>query len=85
MTEKTEKVNESQIDFLKPCPFCGSHGDDICVDEFWERCAEPYFVTCYRCGANGPYTNKKEKAIELWNKRVNENDCYKVQRNCGGE
>ena len=23
MTEKSEKVNESQIDFLKPCPFCG--------------------------------------------------------------
>jgi len=24
MTEKTEKVNVSQIDFLKPCPFCNS-------------------------------------------------------------
>lgn len=24
MTEKSGKVNESQIDFLKPCPFCNS-------------------------------------------------------------
>lgn len=22
MTEKSAKVNENQIDFLKPCPFC---------------------------------------------------------------
>ena len=55
---------------LRPCPFCGSQGDDIYVDEFWERYEEPYFVTCNKCGANGPYTDKKERAIELWNRRV---------------
>lgn len=68
--EKSTKVNKSQFDFLKPCPFCGS--DNIFVDEFWERYDEPYFVTCNGCGANGPYTRKKEEAIELWNRRVNE-------------
>ena len=24
MSEKSGKVNERQIDFLKPCPFCGA-------------------------------------------------------------
>lgn len=57
---------------LEPCPFCGSHGNDIYVDEFWERYDKPYFVTCHGCGANGPYADKKEKAIESWNRRVKE-------------
>lgn len=57
---------------LKPCPFCGSHGDNIYLDEFWERYDKPYFVTCLGCGTNGPYADKKEKAIELWNRRAEE-------------
>lgn len=72
MSEKSEKVNESQIDFLKPCPFCKAHGSDVYVDEFWERYDEPYFVTCHGCGACGPYADTKEKAIENWNRRVGE-------------
>ena len=55
---------------LEPCPFCGSHGDNIYVDEFWERYEEPYFVKCNRCRACGPYAGTKEKAIENWNRRV---------------
>lgn len=55
---------------LKPCPFCG--GTNVVVDEFWERYDEPYFIACNECGASGPYTHKKEEAIELWNRRVNE-------------
>jgi Lar family restriction alleviation protein len=57
---------------IKPCPFCGSYGNDIYVDEFLERYGQPYFVACNTCGACGPYTDRKEKAIELWNKRVKE-------------
>lgn len=56
-----------------PCPFCGSHGDNIYVNVFWEDHDDPYFVTkCRGCGANGPYADKKEKAIELWNRGVKE-------------
>ena len=98
MSEKTEKVNESQIDFLglpaeeglpcthvdcerlremrmtelKSCPFCNAHGNDVYVDEFWERYNNPYFVLCDKCGACGPYADTKEKAIENWNRRVKE-------------
>ena len=70
--EKSGKVNESQNDFLKPCPFCGSR-DNIHVNVFWEDHDDPYFVTkCHGCGASGPYADKKEKVIENWNRRVKE-------------
>lgn len=55
---------------IRPCPFCGC--TNVIVDEFWERYDKPYFVACDGCGASGPYTRKKEEAIDLWNKRVNE-------------
>lgn len=71
--EKSGKVNESQIDFLKPCPFCGNHRDNIYIGVFWEDHDDPYFVTkCHECGASGPYAKEKEKAIESWNRRVKE-------------
>lgn len=62
-------MNDKGID---ACPFCNAHGDDVYLDEFWERYEEPYFVTCNKCGACGPYADTKKKAIENWNMRVEE-------------
>ena len=61
------EMNDKGMD---SCPFCNAHGDDVSLDEFWERYEEPYFVICNKCGACGPYADTKEKAIENWNRRV---------------
>jgi len=49
---------------LKPCPFCGSTKLDVVLDEI-------YYVTCdtEACGADGPYSANRERAIEKWNRR----------------
>lgn len=65
MSEKSTKVNESQIDFLKPCPFCGA--DAIAWDKLYPhvRCSNHECeVAIFR------YT--LEEAIEKWNRRVKE-------------
>lgn len=58
------------MDGLKPCPFCGGKGKVVDVNGFW--CA----VICEKCNAT---TNSilcsaeyaaKEKAIEAWNRRI---------------
>lgn len=62
----TEKVNESQIDFLKPCPFCGHKA--ICDCEYPED-DEYWVVKCGYCCAM-TYSDDKKDAIRLWNTRV---------------
>lgn len=63
--EKSRKVNESQIDFLKPCPFCGSQakimhgpGDD--------------WVECMGCHCMSEMHTMESRAVEDWNRRVSE-------------
>ena len=71
MTEKSGKVNESQIDFLKPCPFCGGEAEIV----------HPYrgsmgaYIFCLNCrlsiyrGTCCDDDDVKEM-IEKWNRRV---------------
>lgn len=66
------RAEEHDRKLLKSCPFCNAHDNDVYVDEFWERYNNPYFVSCDKCGACGPYADTKEKAIENWNRRVKE-------------
>ena len=66
--EKTEKVNESQIDILKPCPFCGSTNLEIRYDE--RDCC---YIQCLMCDAwvsTGIFEPSYEDIVELWNRRV---------------
>ena len=70
MSKKSEKVNESQIDILKPCPFCGSTEVEI------DGRDEGYGVLCRNCGVWATsglwWFNDSKDAIELWNRRVKE-------------
>ena len=69
MTEKTEKVNERQIDFLKPCPFCGGEAEFI-----QEDIAGLYAVNCKECKCRTPFhfdfgEGSEKKALKVWNRR----------------
>lgn len=69
--EKSEKVNESQIDFLKPCPFCGSTDVHLVNDTGKSEVS----ITCKDCNVWVDHmfdAMSKEEAIALWNRRVKE-------------
>lgn len=68
MTEKTEKVNESQIDFLKPCPFCGS--DAVFKSKNTTKDLNPH-VECTKCTCIVLGVSEDD-AIESWNRRLSE-------------
>jgi Lar family restriction alleviation protein len=51
---------------LKPCPFCGSA--DLRADP--EDMLVTTWVTCNKCGSQGPYGDTPKGAIEAWNKRL---------------
>jgi hypothetical protein len=56
--EKSRKVNELKIDFLKPCPRCHT----AFVIPF-----EGEWVAVCDCN---PWSLMKEDAIDLWNRRI---------------
>ena len=62
---------------LKPCPFCGRKAE-LGHTEKDSEYGETAFVYCTNCGANGkmieisPKYGADGKAIEAWNRRVNE-------------
>jgi Lar family restriction alleviation protein len=68
--EKSGKVNEGQIDFLKPCPFCGST-DVHLVDN--DPGKSEVSITCKDCNVWVDHmfdAMSNEEAIALWNRRV---------------
>lgn len=71
--EKSGKVNESQIDFLKPCPFCG--GDVELRDEMDGR-DEIYAIHCIGCNMHYVKfvwrSSSRENVVKEWNRRVKE-------------
>lgn len=72
-SEKSTKVNKSQIDFLKPCPFCGSTDVQCTQDKYGYWGIECLARDCHAYLTNAKWVNEnKEMAIELWNRRVNE-------------
>lgn len=61
---------------LKSCPFCGS--DRIEVRYIYFR---PY-VICEKCHAQTPCYNTYPKALEAWNRRVNDNEIITLEYPC---
>ena len=57
---------------LKPCPFCGSKSVWV-ADNILDYLFIGYNVHCNGCGAETRYTKDRDKAIERWNRRA-END-----------
>lgn len=69
---------------LKPCPFCNSTEnlevisceETCCDDVICEDCPhKPQYTVCCNaresgCGVTSGYAETKEKAIEKWNRRV---------------
>lgn len=71
MTEKSGKVNESQIDFLKPCPFC-KNDVEMNVDK---TDGQPMIV-CPSCMIfiklfflQNEYNDVESILTEVWNRR----------------
>ena len=67
-----EKANESQIDFLKPCPFCGSTDVHLIENDHGKS---EVSITCKDCNVWVDHmfdAMSREEAIELWNRRVKE-------------
>lgn len=54
---------------LKPCPFCGNENIESGVDISYGM----HSFTCNRCKYTISFLwKKKEKCIEMWNRRVND-------------
>lgn len=45
---------------LLPCPFCGS-----------DKLSVSLHVYCNTCGSDGPYRERREDAMMMWNRRAN--------------
>lgn len=56
---------------LKPCPFCGSKNVTIIegVTNFFEKIN---YVLCRSCQCRGASSRFEERAVEVWNRRVND-------------
>lgn len=74
MTEKTDKVNERQNDFMKPCPFCGTPAKLHSEETIYGPDRPGWYVQCGSslCWAQTRSFGVKEQAIRTWNKRVKE-------------
>lgn len=58
---------------LKPCPFCGEEAKLLDKTNYYETGGYTYyFVRCNNCGAENGWNMQLEKAIEAWNRRVEE-------------
>lgn len=61
-----ELEGASQMENLKPCPFCGH--TSVYIDACNENFADPFLqVRCDFCGMGGPCSEKEEEAKALWN------------------
>ena len=57
---------EVEMQKLKPCPVCGNHQLKFVINVMTTRTC----VVCEECGEESNWCNTKNEAIELWNRRV---------------
>lgn len=70
--EKSAKVNESQIDFLKPCPFCGGSPKSESDPHRKEFGRDRFRIVCSSCYAGTRWYDSPNEAWLMWNGRVSE-------------
>lgn len=67
---------------LRPCPFCDEETGVIMRHAANRVTANgddgKWWVTCHRCGTDGPYCDSRSDAQDKWNTRVD--DALKAQR-----
>lgn len=68
------KVEKEEIELL-PCPFCGSENlKPVHIDGSWGYSSSKDYIECKYCGARGSVSgDSMNKAIQKWNRRVEEN------------
>lgn len=58
---------------LKPCPFCGGEAElESRFFPYSYPTQDWYYVYCKSCNVQVDEYESKEKAIEAWNKRAND-------------
>ena len=80
-------------DTLLPCDYCGG-GRRLCDDGGLIDEAESWYGSCNECGADWPWVDDKQQAIEVANRNCwrivardglpEERGAYLVQFKCGG-
>jgi len=60
---------EEIMDELRECPFCNGM---LGITRDHSESGAPWRVVCDDCGADGPYGDTKEEAVERWNRRPEE-------------
>lgn len=68
--EKSRKVKKCQVDFLKPCPFCGGA---VVLHDMFDGSANTTFVLCTKCNMWFKFDWRgysERHIIEEWNRRV---------------
>ena len=69
-TKESKKVNEAhewKAQGANPCPFCGSDDTTMEAPERLPEDPKAFVVVC-SCGAQGPYKDTEQAAVDAWNK-----------------
>jgi hypothetical protein len=79
--ERSENSSATDIDNLRPCPFCGAIGSNLLIQRGdWRDAPESfeippdsnpvfYGVSCLVCRAGGPTGDTRRQACNRWNER----------------
>ena len=56
-------MSERKSEELKPCPFCANDNHILMCDSYY------HWVSCTKCGCEGPLSESEGAAIEKLNRR----------------
>ena len=54
-------------EYLKACPFCGSHTVEVCRTNVW-AC----WIRCAKCGGEADTRKTRRGAFAAWNRRLDD-------------
>ena len=72
MSGSVSMVDGHIDEVLKPCPFCGGNARLIPFKSVFMYNGSGAYVSCALCEARTKLAVSKDKAIEEWNRRVND-------------